>query len=80
MCTSIKLNSLEDVKKLYNVALSYNGNMYISIGSDTSMLNAHSLLGMASLVGKDGLKLVFPDHADPSKVLKTIKKLEAALN
>lgn len=78
MVKPIMLKSAEDIDKLYRFASSYDGDIYVSTHS--TILNARSVLGLISLVGAKGLKVVFPDHANPEKSIKAINELEKVLD
>ena len=73
MYRDIKIKNVEDLRNLYEFAINYDGTLYIS-GKNNLMLDARSVLGLASLVGQDGLRLVFPDHTNP-KLLKEAEKI-----
>lgn len=75
MYREIKISNTNDLKNLYEFAAQYDGNLYIS-GKNNLLLDARSILGLASLVGQEGLKLVFPDHTSAKTVCEAAVKLE----
>lgn len=73
MVYEIKLNSSKDVKKLNNAALDYEGEL--TVNCDSTIVNAKSILSLFTLIGRKNIKLVAPDHEDPNKFTKFVKKL-----
>ena len=74
MVYEIKLNSPKDVKDLNDAALDYTGDLTVACGATS--LNAKSLLGLFTLIGKKGIKLVAPDHENPQKFISFIERLK----
>ena len=79
MYANIAINSMEDINSLYNIVSKHKGEVYISTQNSAKLLNARSILGLTSLVGQSGLKLVFPDHCNANNVLETMKKIRKAI-
>lgn len=73
MVFEIKLESPKDVKNLNDAALDYCGELKVNCGS--SSMNAQSLLGLFTLIGKKGITIVAPDNENPKKFERFIKQL-----
>lgn len=73
MVFEIKLENPKDVKNLNDAALDYFGKLHVNCGATS--IDAKSLLGLFTLIGKKGIKLVAPDHEDPLKFAELTKKL-----
>lgn len=72
MVIDLKLENMADVKKINDFACKCDFNVYVS--ANTSMIDAKSMLGLTTMVGKDNLRLVFPDHVRFEKVETAMKK------
>lgn len=72
MVYEIKLASPKAVKDLNDAAFNYDGKLNVSCGS--TIVDARSLLALFTLIGKKNIKLVAPDHDDPQKFIKFVKK------
>ena len=68
-----KINSKDDLVKLCELACKENFPIYIS--TDYGQIDARSLLGLFSIIGKD-INLVAPDHSCSKGFGKFIYKLE----
>lgn len=68
----LEMNSIEDVKKINEFASKCDFNVYVS--TTTGHIDAKSILGLTTLIGKDNLNLVFPDHVRFERVEKAMKK------
>lgn len=68
-----KINSKDDLVKLCELACKENFPIYIS--TDYGQIDARSLLGLFSIIGKD-INLVAPDHSCAKDFGKFIYKLE----
>ena len=73
MVYEIKLDKLEDAKNLNDAALNYNGKLMVSCGS--TIVDAKSILALFALIGRKNIKLVAPDHDNPSKFAEVVKKI-----
>jgi hypothetical protein len=69
-----KINSKEDLYKLSELACKEDFPIYIS--TDYGQIDARSLLGLFTIIGKD-INLVAPDHSDADDFFKFINQLEA---
>lgn len=60
----IKINNLQDIKKLVNLVSSIDGNVIVSKGN--LKINAKSVLGLLSLDLSHGVKITYPydEHLD----------------
>lgn len=76
MVKSIQLNSKDDVIRLNKVACSKDYN--IGISHKFSTLDAKSILLLFTLIGKQDLLLVLPDHISPNEAFKTLKQMKLA--
>ena len=74
MVYPVHLDSKEKIEKISNLACKEPFDIWIS--SDMDMLNAKSLLGLYSLVGKDVL-VVAEDNANPERFLRVVRKMVA---
>lgn len=68
-----KIDSKEDLIKLSELACKEDFPVYIS--TDYGMLDARSLLGLFSMIGKE-VNLVAPDHSCAKEFSKFLSKLE----
>ena len=75
MIYPIRLDNKEDVIKLNNFAAEEDYNLSVSSGN--IMVDAKSLLALFTLVGKSAI-LVAPDHLNPNRFMKLIKKMGIA--
>ena len=73
MVFEIKLETPKDVKNLNDAALDYFGDLTVNCGA--SSFDARSLLGLFTLIGKKGIKVVAPDHENPQKFEEFIKRI-----
>lgn len=73
MTFEIKLENPKDVKDLNDAALEYSGKLSVNCGATS--IDAKSLLGLFTLIGKNGITLVAPDHESPKKFADFIKKI-----
>ena len=73
MVYEIKLSSPKDVEKLNDIALNYDGKLIVNCGSTS--IDAKSLLALFTLIGRKEIKLVAPDHENPEKFAKVVKKI-----
>lgn len=65
-------NTKEDIYRLSELACRQNFPIYISTG--TGQIDARSLLGLFTILGKE-VRLVAPDHANAEHFLKFIDSL-----
>jgi hypothetical protein len=72
MTVEIKLESPKDVKELNDAALDYLDKLTVNCGSTS--IDAKSLLALFTLVGRKGIRLVAPDHANPKKFAEIAKQ------
>ena len=73
MTFEIKLENPKDVKELNDAAFDYNGKLTVNCGATS--IDAKSLLGLFTLIGKKGIKVVAPDHENPKKFVEFIKRI-----
>jgi hypothetical protein len=73
MVFEIKLNNLEDAKRLNSAAHTYDGKVAVSSGA--TMVDAKSLLALLTLIGKKNVNLVAPDHERPDRFMDFLKAL-----
>ena len=73
MTFEIKLENFEDVQNLNDAALDYEGKLTVNCGATS--VNAQSLLGLLTLIGRKGINLVAPDHENPKKFAEIVKKI-----
>ena len=73
MVKSIEIKSANDVEKLNDFACSCPFDVYVD--NQSIVLDARSLLGLMTLIGRKNTNLVFPDHADPKEIMKHLDKL-----
>lgn len=71
MVLPIRMDNQEDMVRVNRTATKYWFDIYIH--SKTAMIDAKSLLGLSTLVGRDDLVLVFPDDVDVKKMKKAFK-------
>ena len=76
MVRPIQLNTKEDAEKVVKFASKYPHLTQVSSGSVT--VNAMSILGLLSLVGKNDLCLVFSDHDGTNRVKEINRCLRKA--
>ena len=62
MVFPVVVKTMEDARRLNQVATEQEFSMYLSCDSIT--IDVRSLLGLLTLIGKESV-LVAPDHADP---------------
>ena len=74
MVYEIKLRNPKDVKNLNEAALDYEGELFVNC--DSISVSAKSLLALFTLIGKNNIKLVAPDHHSPVKFAEMVKKLD----
>lgn len=74
MVYPISFDSPERVKKVSDLACNEPYEIWVSC--ENNMLNAKSLLGLYSLVGKDVL-VVAEDNANPERFLRVVRKMVA---
>ena len=72
MTFSIKLESPKAVKELNDAALDYDGKLTVNCGSTS--IDAKSLLALFTLIGKKNIKLVAPDHENPTKFIQFVNE------
>lgn len=72
MVIDLRMDNMADVKKINDFASKCDFNVYVS--ANTSMVDAKSMLGLTTMVGKDNLRLVFPDHVRFEKVERAMRK------
>ena len=68
MVRPITMNSEKDVEKVMKFAQKYGHSVQVSSGTTT--VNAMSMLGLLSLVGKPNVNLIFSDHDGSNRVSK----------
>jgi hypothetical protein len=73
MVYEIHLSSPKDVKTLNEMATKYDGKLTVNCGS--TIVDARSLLALFALIGRQGIKLVAPDHENPNKFIEIVKKI-----
>lgn len=71
MVLPIRMDNQDDMVRVNRTATKYWFDIYVH--SKTSMIDAKSLLGLSTLVGRDDLVLVFPDDVDAKKMIKAFK-------
>lgn len=76
MTCEITLRTMADAKQLNDVALDYGKTIQVSKG--LTYVDARSILGLLALIGEK-VNLVFPDHAEPEKVSRVMRKIEYLL-
>lgn len=72
MLRSIEINSSIDAQRLNEVASRYNFDIFVHDGN--IMIDAKSLLGLMTMVGHKGMKLVFPDDINSKVIDKELRK------
>jgi hypothetical protein len=73
MVYEIKLSSPKDIEALNRAAAQYDGKLTVNCGSVS--VDARSLLALFALIGRKNIKLVAPDHDNPSKFAEVVKKI-----
>ena len=73
MVYEIKLSSPKDIETLNRAAAQYDGKLTVNCGSVS--VDARSLLALFALIGRKNIKLVAPDHDNPSKFAEVVKKI-----
>jgi hypothetical protein len=73
MVFPVVVKTMEDARRLNQVATEQEFSMYISCDSIT--IDVRSLLGLLTLIGKESV-LVAPDHADPESFIKALRKMK----
>ena len=71
MTLAIRLDDMAAIKKINDFACKCDFDVYVH--SSIHMMDAKSILGLTSLVGRDDLRLVFPDHFRYERVEKAMK-------
>ena len=74
MVYPIRFDSSERIKKVSDLASNEPYDIWVSCKND--MVNAKSLLGLFSFVGKDVL-VVAEDNANPDRFLRVVRKMVA---
>ena len=72
MVIDLKMDNMADVKKINEFACKCDFNVYVS--ANTSMIDAKSMLGLTTMVGRNDLRLVFPDHIRFERVERAMRK------
>ena len=72
MVYPVSVRTMEDVRRLNQVATEQDFTIYISC--DNVMIDLKSLLGLFTLLGKR-CTLVAPDHASPDAFMKALKRM-----
>lgn len=67
-----KINSVEELHRLSELASKEDFNIYIS--TDVGQIDAKSILALFTIMGKD-VNLVAPDHSDSEKFIRFLDKL-----
>lgn len=73
MVFPVVVKTMEDARRLNQVATEQEFSMYLSCDSIT--IDVRSLLGLLTLIGKESV-LVAPDHADPESFIKALRKMK----
>ena len=73
MVFPVVVKTMEDAKRLNQVATQQDFAMYISCDSIT--IDVRSLLGLLTLLGKESV-IIAPDHADPESFVKALRKMK----
>ena len=73
MVFPVVVKTMEDAKRLNQVATQQDFAMYISCDSIT--IDIRSLLGLLTLLGKESV-IIAPDHADPESFIKALRKMK----
>ena len=73
MVFPLVIKTMDDARRLNQVATEQEFNMYLSCDSVT--IDVRSLLGLLTLIGKESM-LVAPDHADPESFVKALRKMK----
>ena len=73
MVFPVVIKTMDDAKRLNQVATQQELSMYLSCDSVT--IDVRSLLGLLTLIGKESM-LVAPDHADPESFVKALRKMK----
>lgn len=72
MVIDLIMKDMADVKRINDFAAKCDFGVYVS--ANTAMVDAKSILGLTTLVGKENLRLVFPDHVRFDKVETAMKR------
>lgn len=72
MVIDLRMDNMADVKKINEFACKCDFNVYVS--ANTTMIDAKSMLGLTTMVGRNDLRLVFPDHIVFERVERAMKK------
>lgn len=73
MIKNVKLNTVEDIQRLNQVAAAQNYDMSVSCGH--VMIDAKSLLALFALIGRE-VSVVAPDDVSPRHFQKTINRMK----
>ena len=73
MVFPVVVKTMEDARRLNQVATEHDFDMYISCDSIT--IDIRSLLGLLTLLGKESV-IIAPDHADPESFIKALRKMK----
>jgi hypothetical protein len=73
MVFPVVVKTMEDARRLNQVATEQDFDMYISCDSIT--IDVRSLLGLLTLLGKESV-IIAPDHADPESFVKALRKMK----
>lgn len=73
MVFPLVIKTMDDARRLNQVATEQEFNMYLSCDSVT--IDVRSLLGLLTLIGKESM-IVAPDHADPESFVKALRKMK----
>lgn len=76
MVRPITINSREDVEKIVNFAQRYGHT--VQVGNGITTVNAMSVIGLLSMVGKPNINLIFSDHDGADRISKINKCLRKA--
>lgn len=77
MVMDINIKSVEDAEKLNNEVCKVSENLWVHSNDDLIMIDARSLLGLFSLVGKP-CRLVAEDSANPTMLINIAIKAGVA--
>ncbi len=72
MVLKVTLKSIDDVKRLNDIAFDYGDKIIVS--SRNYAVDARSILALFAFIGTT-VNLVFPDHCDIGKLNDVVKKL-----
>ena len=76
MVSAIRFDNAEELLRFSELASKEKYNIYIS--SPSGMLDARSLLGLFTILGKE-VSVVAPDHADPEEFCEFLNKYSNTL-